>query len=146
MICIEQEPSVFDCAPSQLSEPTLQKQIQKQFGMAQILEKMGPVCSSLGFGVKSKAQMHGHPALSKSEKGSTDSEEQRDKELASADEKADMEIRNQLVNICLIAFVQTTRLCLMKAAEPTSHAELLDFQVTHNLITASIYLLDEVWN
>ena len=55
MICIEQEPSVFDCAPSQLSEPTLQKQIQKQFGMAQILEKMGPVCSSLGFGVKSKA-------------------------------------------------------------------------------------------
>ena len=49
--------------------------------------------------------MHGNPALSKSEKESTVSEEQRDKELASADEKADMEIRNQLVNICLIAFV-----------------------------------------
>lgn len=38
-------------------------------------------------------------------------------ELASADEKANVEIRNKLVNICLIAFVQTTLLCLRASHE-----------------------------
>ena len=49
-----------------------------------------------------------------------DQQTQRNKEtteLASADEKANMEIRNKLANICLIAFVQTTLLCLRVSQE-----------------------------